>query len=229
MISKEISQHKTNLKNYFDGEGFDRWAAIYSDAENLSFVRKTIAQGHHQMLAIAHQWLTDTSDVDTVLDAGCGTGLFSVAMANQGYAVTAIDISPKMVSKTRQYAEQSNVIDNMGFVVGDIENLQMHYDAVACFDVLVHYPPDPFIALVNHLAQRCSKTLLLTYAPYNRFLAGLHRIGGWFPQDNRRTEIQMTPDTIVVNALASAGMRIHRSASVSRGFYHVKLVQAFAS
>jgi magnesium-protoporphyrin O-methyltransferase len=79
--------------------------------------------------------------------------------------------------------------------------------------------------LTSYLAKRSRGPLLLTYAPYNPWLAMLYRIGGRFPHAQRRTAIQMLPDSLVEVTLAAAGMRIRRVASVGEGFYHVKLLQ----
>ncbi len=48
----DVSQHKQQLRDYFDGDGFQRWSAIYGEAE-VSRVRRTIRVGHNRMLARA--------------------------------------------------------------------------------------------------------------------------------------------------------------------------------
>ncbi|MGI6086728.1 MAG: class I SAM-dependent methyltransferase [Kiritimatiellia bacterium] len=53
-----------------------------------------------------------------LLDAGCGSGHWSIYFAEQGFHVTGIDISPKMiaVAKARQ-------LSNCHFRVGDVQRL----------------------------------------------------------------------------------------------------------
>lgn len=218
-------EHKRQLRHYFDGIGFDRWAAIYGDAD-LSRIRQTVREGHLRMLRQAEAWLLDSCEGGSVLDAGCGTGLFSIALAERGFNVTAVDIAPRMIEAAERAAERAGVAGRITFRVGDVERVEGRFDAVACFDVLVHYPRESFVNLATTLARQCDGPLLLTYAPYNRLLAGLHWLGQWFPHGNRRQEIQMTPDSVVAGALAAAGMTVRRSVSVSHGFYHVRLLEA---
>ncbi|MCB0061384.1 MAG: hypothetical protein KDE19_04695, partial [Caldilineaceae bacterium] len=97
---------------------------------------------------------------------------------------------------------------------------------VVSFDVLVHYPPQAFGPLCTRLAELSKGPLLITYAPYSRLFATLHKIGGFFPKSQRRTEIQMTPDPVVAGLLSAVGKTVQRTASISKGFYHVKLLEA---
>jgi magnesium-protoporphyrin O-methyltransferase len=219
--------HKLQLRRYFDGVGFERWAAIYGQGE-LSSVRRSIREGHTSMLAQAAAWLDEqTFPADArALDAGCGTGLFSTALARRGFAVTAIDIAPQMVNAAVAQSEQTGVRERINFVTGDLETIRGSYDVVACFDVLIHYPQAGFAPMCRRLAQSCRGTLLLTYAPHNQLLAMMHWLGGHFPKSQRRTEIQMMRDSFVAQTLASAGMRVCRSVRVSKGFYHVTLLEA---
>lgn len=226
MIVNDAAAHKAQLRDYFDGTGFDRWSAIYRGDEALSYIRRTVQIGHAQMLATAQRWLLEACVTGTVLDAGCGTGLFSISMAGRGFEVTAADMSPRMVAATCDGAVQAGVGERVTCLQSDVESVCGAFDAVACFDVLVHYPRELFAPICTHLAQQAQKTFLMTYAPYSRSMAALHWIGGFFPQGQRRTEIQMIPDAVVEAALAQAGMRVRRTAKISHGFYHVTLLQA---
>jgi len=221
----DIAQHKAQLRRYFDGIGFERWAAIYGEGE-LRGVRRSIRAGHSAMLAEACH-LLDAAPVAgqaRALDAGCGTGLFSLELARRGYAVTAVDIAPQMAAATGgRLADAGHTADCQ---VGDLEELAGRYDVVACFDVLIHYPPGPFEALLRHLASLTTGRLLFTYAPHSPLLAALHRVGGMFPRSQRRTEIQMIKETLVRGVLRDAGLAVRATRRVSTGFYHVTLVEA---
>jgi magnesium-protoporphyrin O-methyltransferase len=218
---------KTQLRSYFDGAGFARWTAIYGDAP-LSRIRATIRRGHARMLAQAAAWIDEAALPATTraLDAGCGTGLFSIALARRGWHVTAIDFAPQMIAAAQREAVAAGVSERIAFRTDDLEALGDRFDLAVCFDVLIHYPPSGFAPLCAALARSTHGPLLLTYAPYNPLLAALHWIGGRFPHANRRTAIQMTPDRDVDRVLIQNGMRIARRARISDGFYHVTLVEA---
>lgn len=51
-----------------------------------------------------------------VLDASCGPGTQSIALARQGFDVTAADINQTMILKARAYAQVYNVADDITFV-----------------------------------------------------------------------------------------------------------------
>jgi magnesium-protoporphyrin O-methyltransferase len=221
----DLAQHKDRLRAYFDGLGYERWSAIYGDGP-LSAVRRTIRQGHAQMLGVAAGWLDEAPLLPgaKALDAGCGTGLFSTMLASKGLAVTAVDIAPQMVEATAAKLAAANLQAHC--IAADLEAISEHFALVACFDVLVHYPQPSFVQLLTHLAQLAEQRLFFTYAPYSPLLAALHRIGGMFPSGQRRTEIQMIPETVVRSTLAAAGLEIQRVAAVRHRFYHVTLVEA---
>lgn len=227
-LTLDTAQHKARLRHYFDGVGFARWSAIYGDAE-LSAVRKTIRAGHTVMLSVAEAWAEAAiarPAGHSALDAGCGTGLFSLAMARRGFAVTAVDLAPQMAAATQANAVAAGLGERVRCQAGDLEEVAGSYDLVSCFDVLIHYPAELFAAMLGHLASLCRGTLLFTYAPYSPLLAAMHRVGGYFPHSQRRTDIQMIRAETVRQVLADAGMHLRRSARVGKGFYHVMLVEA---
>ncbi len=223
----DTTQHKARLRQYFNGVGFERWSAIYGEAR-LSPIRRSIRDGHTQMLALAEEWLDaeGRGREGVALDAGCGTGLFSLALARRGMHVTAADLAPQMVAATREAAETAGLAGRVDGLVADLEELQGRFAVVACFDVLIHYPPGPFEQMLRHLADLCTDTLLFTYAPYSPLLAAMHRVGAFFPHGQRRTDIQMIPDDLVRATLAACGLSIRRARRISSGFYHVTLIQA---
>ncbi|NTV93617.1 MAG: magnesium protoporphyrin IX methyltransferase [Chlorobiaceae bacterium] len=223
--SFNAEEHKKMLRSYFNGQGFQRWASIYGD-DKLSTVRNTVREGHTVMMDKAFEWLRKIGlpPESSVLDAGCGTGLFSIRIAKEGYKVKAVDIASQMVDKAKADAIKSGVGKNIDFEVNTIESVKGKYDAVVCFDVLIHYPAEGFAQAFRNLSSLTKGSVIFTYAPYNKILAFQHWLGGFFPKKERRTTIQMIRDEDMQKAIASAGMTLVCKEKISWGFYHTMLM-----
>ncbi len=71
--------------------------------------------------------------VDTILEVGGGTGVFSVPLARQGFSVTHLDLSPAMLEIARQKAEN---LTNIQFVLGNSTDLSQFEDR--SFDLVLN-------------------------------------------------------------------------------------------
>jgi ubiquinone/menaquinone biosynthesis C-methylase UbiE len=70
-----------------------------------------------------------------ILDVGCGVGVTPCYIAqNYGCQVVGVDISPRMVERSRERANREKVSDKVGFWVGDAQDLPFQ-DAI--FDVVM--------------------------------------------------------------------------------------------
>ena len=82
-----------------------------------------------------------------VADLGCGTGTLSLLLAEQGYAVDGVDLSPEMV---RRATAKAGTFPGTAFAVGDAGDPQLAasaYDVVLCRHVLWALPePDRALA-----------------------------------------------------------------------------------
>ncbi len=223
--SFNVEEHKKMLQAYFNGQGFQRWASIYGN-DKLSTVRSTVRQGHAVMMDKAFEWLQKTGlqKGSKVLDAGCGTGLFTIRLAKNGYLVKAADIASQMVNKTKEDAEKAGVAGNIEFEVSSIESVSGSFDAVVCFDVLIHYPAEGFANAFTNLSKLTTGPVIFTYAPYNKILAFQHWLGGFFPKKERRTTIQMIRDEEMQRVLGKLGLKVVNSQKISLGFYHTMLM-----
>jgi SAM-dependent methyltransferase len=68
-----------------------------------------------------------------VLESACGTGRFTVLLAERGAHVTGLDISRAMLSQGREKARTAGVDDHITFLLGDAARLPFpddHFDAV---------------------------------------------------------------------------------------------------
>ena len=83
-----------------------------------------------------------------VADLGCGTGTLSLLLAEEGYAVDGVDLSPAMVRRAEAKAAGR---DRLRFTVADASTPPLEpasYDAVVCRHVLWAMP-DPAATLAR--------------------------------------------------------------------------------
>ncbi len=116
--------------------------------------------------------------------------------------------------------------NNIEFEVNTIESVSGTYDAVVCFDVLIHYPAEGFAQAFRNLSSLTKGSVIFTYAPYNKILAFQHWLGGYFPKKERRTTIQMIRDEEMQKAMNNAGMQVKTREKISFGFYHTMLMNS---
>lgn len=83
------------------------------------------------------------SDVDSVLDLGCGSGRYAIAFARNGKEVTGVDFSEKMLELSREYSETSGTSEKTDFHQADInawmEDTEKRFDlsiGMGLFDYL---------------------------------------------------------------------------------------------
>ncbi len=58
-----------------------------------------------------------------VLDLACGIGRHSVLLAEKGFRVVGVDLSPTFISRAEELAKEREVSDRVEFVVGDMREI----------------------------------------------------------------------------------------------------------
>jgi len=108
------------------------WLADYADKRARDFVSEVITQ------------VAKLSKSARILDIGCGSGKWSLMLAERYSEVTAIDRSQEMIAIAKAIAEETNT-KNLTFRVMDASLLNMPdetYDLVNCVTVLQHIVSD---------------------------------------------------------------------------------------
>jgi SAM-dependent methyltransferase len=80
-----------------------------------------------------------------ILEVACGTGRFTVLLADRGADIVGMDISEAMLEQSREKARATGVDESLSFLQGDAGRLPFpddHFDAVFAMRFF-HLAPDP--------------------------------------------------------------------------------------
>jgi magnesium-protoporphyrin O-methyltransferase len=215
-------ERRGRLETYFNRTAVDAWAQLTSTSP-VSKIRETVRQGRDQMRGVLLSWLPDDMSRSVLLDAGCGTGALSVAAAQRGATVVAVDIAGNLVDLARERAP-AEVSSAISFRVGDMLSPEHgEFTHVAAMDSLIHYPAEEILRVLAALAGRTSSSIVFTFAPSTPLLEVALVAGRLFPRSDRSpaivpvTEARLRRD--IAAGPAFAEWRVGRTAKVSRGFY----------
>ena len=107
--------NKNNIKDYSRKISERMWN-LPDKGELESHREETYIDDIIQKNHIERKLLDNLEGIDTVFDAGAGSGRFSILLAKHGCRVTHFDISQPMIDKAKELAEQAGVIDRITFV-----------------------------------------------------------------------------------------------------------------
>lgn len=211
---------RERLAAYFDGTARKAWIDLTSDAK-VSGIRATVRAGREEMRRLLLGWLPDDLRRTRVLDAGCGTGSFSIAAACRGAEVTGVDIAPGLVNVARQRTPSFIGHGRIEWHAGDMLDPAFGTFAhVVAMDSLIHYSRDDLCGALETLGQRCTDTIVFTFVPHTALLGAMYRVGKLFPRSDRSPSLVPIAEDELRNQLSAlTDWRIGRSQRVSSGFY----------
>ncbi|MBV9435207.1 MAG: methyltransferase domain-containing protein [Acidobacteria bacterium] len=138
-VSVDVINQQPRVERYFDQVAAE-WRELYRGTGLRSEVF-SLRQ------ATALSWIAAHVDLRgaKVLDAGCGAGPETIAMASRGARVTAFDAVERMVNLTRDAAHEAGVTDLVETHVGDVHELPLEdntYDAAVALGLIywLHSP-----------------------------------------------------------------------------------------
>lgn len=161
MTTLNTQQHTETIKRRFerDAAAFD---AIYdtNKSEFSGWFNKTFRKPIFERYNITFEVLNNLQN-KTVLDVGCGSGVYSAKLAMNGANVKGIDFSAPMLELAQKRATQHKVTDKCKFELNDFMKMDssQQYDysiAMGVFD----YLPDPVPFLKKLKAVTRSKILI---------------------------------------------------------------------
>jgi 2-polyprenyl-3-methyl-5-hydroxy-6-metoxy-1,4-benzoquinol methylase len=116
-------------------------AAIYRD-------RRSAVLAVAQKLALSTEW--------PVLEIGCGSGLTSVALAQAGYTVQAVDTVDAMIKLTRQHAEDAGISGRVITSIRDVHELNCPDNT---FSLILEIGVAPWLHSLDKAAREVARVL----------------------------------------------------------------------
>lgn len=110
-------QQQANVNAFFRANS-SYWRALYT----IRGIRAEITRDRHVAI---QGWINNLAlpAGSSVLEIGSGAGLLSIALAQRGFRVHAIDLVEAMIVQARDSANESGVSDLLSFDVGDVYSL----------------------------------------------------------------------------------------------------------
>jgi ubiquinone/menaquinone biosynthesis C-methylase UbiE len=142
-VATESSPEKQVVTSFFESRS-SYWDEMYQRRDLYGYI-------HQQRLSIFLQWAEQLAlpKGSRLLDIGCGAGMATVALARQGYFVSAMDTAQGMVEQTRQHAMDAGVADRVSTSLGDVHRLAFpsdHFPLVLAMGV-IPWLPEPEVAI----------------------------------------------------------------------------------
>lgn len=222
-MSDSYLERRSEIETYFDRTAAAAWSKLTSDAP-VSGIRATVRAGRERMRATLLGFLPTDLRGLRLLDAGCGTGALAVEAARRGADVTAVDISPTLISIARERLPDQIGEGRVRFIAGDMMDQRLGtFDHVVAMDSLIHYSLPDMVKMLGQLAGMSTRGVHFTYAPRTPALALMHMAGKLFPRSDRSPRIVPHAPACLHQAVARsqalAGWRTGRSTRIATGFY----------
>ena len=182
-MSYEVT--RSRVEDYFDRTATETWARLTSDAP-VSRIRATVRAGRDAMRERLLAALPDDLSGARVLDAGCGAGQMTQALAARGAEVVAVDLSPQLIDDGAQRGCRTRCVHASPSPAGDMTDPALgRFDHVVAMDSLIYYREGDIAARLGSLMARTRGSAVFTVAPRTRALMAMWYAGKLFPRSDR--------------------------------------------
>ena len=139
------------------------WSVIYSNKiKELGGAKKYLDYKVKEKKFFISKIISYCKPYKNILEAGCGTGVLSTYLANNGFDVTAVDNDPEMLNIAKKISMKYDKRPN--FIKQDINNLNYptnHFGVVFSHGVLEHFSDSQIISLIKKQL-KISRTLIFS-------------------------------------------------------------------
>jgi len=144
------SEQQEEVNLYFQLQS-TYWKEIYTHGDVYAGIHQ---QRHERVL----EWVEELGLAadSQILEIGCGAGFLSLALAERGFNIHAIDSVDAMVTQTRQHAREAGLAEKISVEVGDISALAFEDKS---FDLVLAIGVFPWIERVDRATQEMTRVL----------------------------------------------------------------------
>jgi len=169
------------VEEYFDEMAgrFDDYYADRSAGLIEKFAHKYLREpGMKRRFQATLALLGDVTE-KSILDAGCGTGVYTIYLTRLGAKVSGIDFSEKMLERTRENTRAAG-LESTEIVRGDFmrHDFGRQFDHVLAIGVFDYVSPERQSACLKRLASLARKSVVATFPKLVTPQAPLRKI--WF-------------------------------------------------
>lgn len=136
---------------------------LEESAREATFIDDIIQKSHIEACIRAH-----LGGIQTAFDGGAGSGRFSIFLAKMGIHVTHFDISLPMIEQARHLAAEADVLDNITFASGKLEDLSQYgdrqFDMVLSIDAPISYTYPSQYEVIGNLIRIAGKKVVFSVA-----------------------------------------------------------------
>lgn len=157
------------LRDYFDRDAEDYDQAFAERPDHRDTIRRITnpwnrAAVHGRLEAVLALAGPDLVGV-RVLEVGCGSGRYSVALAERGALVTGIDFAPGMVRLSEKLAAERGVAARCRFMAADVFEYPTSeaHDLVVAAGVMDYIPPRRQGELLARLSTLSTRAVIVSF------------------------------------------------------------------
>ncbi len=143
----------------------DPLTALEYDKQRFSSFKGRLVNWREMSLVYKAIRLAGIMPPARILDIPCGTGRLSLFLAEKGYRVIGVDISPTMIEQGKKKLEDSPIKQQVKFEVGDGESLSFKdsfFDVGVSLRLFGHLPTENRRNVLKELS-RVSRSVVVAY------------------------------------------------------------------
>ena len=147
-VSPLRNQDREKVKAYFQSRS-SFWQNVYSGEDTFAEI---IRDRHAAVLAWVDSLILAPDS--RILEVGCGAGFLSVALAQCGFRIQAVDSVEAMVELAQQHAAESGTTHRLSVDVGDVYSLAFENDS---FDLVIAVGVLPWLERVDQAIEEMAR------------------------------------------------------------------------